>query len=240
MNYWPLLGVACVVVGFVLRFNPVVVVVGAGLVSGLTAGKSVAELLALLGNSFVSNRALLLFVLTLPTIGLLERAGLREHAHAWIGRFRGLTLGRLLTGYLGLRQVLSMLGLTNVGGHAQTVRPLLAPMSEAAAEKELGPLPHDERQRVLALDAATDNVGFFFGEDVFVAIGAVLLIQGFYAEHGIVLEPLQIALWALPTAIAAFVIHAVRIALFERGLRKRMRRTAEAKVEAEAEAMGDA
>ena len=55
------------------------------------------------------------------------------------------------------------------------------------------------------------------------AIGAVLLIQGFYAEYGIVLEPLQIALWALPTAVAAFVIHAIRIALFQRALLRRRR-----------------
>ena len=218
MNYWPLLGVLVVVVGFVRRYNPVLVVVAAGLVSGLAAGMSLPQLLALLGESFVSNRALLLFALTLPTIGLLERAGLREHAHAWITRMRGLTLARLLVTYLGLRQLLSMVGLTHVGGHPQTVRPLLAPMSEAAAEKQLGPLRHDQRQRIHALDAATDNVGLFFGEDVFVAIGAVLLIQGFYAEHGIVLEPLQIALWALPTAVAAFVIHSIRIVLFQRGL----------------------
>ncbi len=51
---------------------------------------------------------------------------------------------------------------------------------------------------------------------VFLALGAVLLIQGFYAGNGIKLEPLQIALWALPTAIAAFVIHSVRIVLFQR------------------------
>ena len=221
MNYWPLLGVAIVVLGFVLRYNPVLVVVLAGLTSGLLAGKTVAELLALLGESFVSNRALLLYVLTLPAIGLLERAGLREHVHAWISRMRGMTLARLLIGYLGLRQLLSMVGLNNVGGHAQTVRPLLAPMSEAAAEKDHGVLDEPTRQHILALDAATDNVGLFFGEDVFVAIGAVLLIQGFYAQNGIMLEPLQIALWALPTAIAAFVIHAIRIVLFQRGLRSR-------------------
>ena len=223
MNYWPLLGVAWVVAGFILRRNPVVVVVTAGLVSGLAAGKSVPELLKLLGESFVSNRALLLFTLTLPTIGLLERAGLREHAHAWINRLRGMTLARLLVGYLALRQALSMLGLINLGGHAQTVRPLLAPMSEAAAEKQMGALPEKERQRILALGAGTDNVGLFFGEDVFVAVGAVLLIQGFYAEHGIILEPLQIALWALPTAIAAFIIHTIRVFLFQRSL---LRRTA--------------
>ena len=221
MNYWPLLGIAWVVAGFVLRLNPVIVVVSAGLVSGFAAGKSLSELLALIGHSFVSNRALLMFAFTLPTIGLLERAGLREHALTWIARLRGLTLARLLSGYLLLRQGLSMLGLIDIAGHAQTVRPLLAPMAESAAEKAHGELSHEDVQRVHALSAATDNVGRFFGEDVFLAFGAVLLIQGFYAEHGIALEPLQIALWALPTAIAAFVIHAIRIALFQRALLKR-------------------
>ena len=220
MNYWPLLGIAVVVIGFVRRYNPVLVVVVAGLVSGLLAGKSIGELLALLGESFVSNRALLLFALTLPAIGVLERAGLREHVHAWILRMRGMTLARLLIGYLGLRQILSMIGLTNVAGHPQTVRPLLAPMSEAAAEKTLGKFGEPVRQKILALDAATDNIGLFFGEDVFVAIGAVLLIQGFYAQNGIVLEPLHIALWALPTAFFAFAIHAIRIVMFQRSLRR--------------------
>ncbi|MFC3549761.1 DUF969 domain-containing protein [Lysobacter cavernae] len=221
MNYWPLLGVLWVVVGFVLRMNPVIVVVSAGLVSGLAAGKSLPQLLALLGESFVSNRALLMFAMTLPTIGLLERAGLREHALRWIARLRGLTLARLLIGYLALRQGLSTLGLIDIAGHAQTVRPLLAPMSESAAGKTHGELTRDDTQRVHALAAATDNVGRFFGEDVFLAFGAVLLIQGFYAGHGIVLEPLQIALWAIPTAIAAFVIHAIRIVLFQRGMSQR-------------------
>ena len=218
MSYWPLLGIVVVVAGFVLRFNPVIVVVTAGLVSGLAAGKSIPDLLALLGESFVSNRALLMFALTLPTIGLLERAGLREHALRWIARLRGLTLSRLLSGYLLVRQGLSMVGLIDIAGHAQTVRPLLAPMAESAAGKTRSPLSREETQRVHAMSAATDNIGRFFGEDVFLAFGAVLLIQGFYAQHGIQLEPLQIALWALPTAIAAFVIHAVRIVLFQRRL----------------------
>ncbi|MBV2209297.1 MAG: DUF969 domain-containing protein [Thermomonas sp.] len=225
MNYWPLLGIAIVIIGFVRRYNPVAVVVSAGIISGLLAGKTFGELLALLGESFVSNRALLLFTLTLPAIGLLERAGLREHVHAWIMRLRGMTLARLLIGYLGLRQILSMLGLTNVAGHPQTVRPLLAPMSEAAAEKSIGNLDHTSRQRLLAMDAATDNIGLFFGEDVFVAIGAVLLIQGFYAQNGIVLEPLHIALWSIPTAIAAFIIHAIRIVLFQRQLQAKAQGT---------------
>lgn len=218
MNYWPLLGVAVVVLGFVLRLNPVIVVVSAGIVSGLTAGLSLPDLLALLGESFISNRALLLFCFTLPTIGLLERAGLREHALAWITRLRGVTMARLLITYLAVRQLLSMVGLIDIAGHAQTVRPLLAPMAGSAAEKTQGGLDRAQTQRVHALSAATDNVGRFFGEDVFIAFGAVLLIQGFFAQHGISLTPIQIALWAAPTALAAFVIHAIRIAVFQRRL----------------------
>lgn len=217
---WPLLSLALVVLGFVLRWNAIVVVVAAGFLSGLLSGRSPLEVLGLLGETIAGHRALLLFLLTLPAVGLLERAGLREHAQAWIARLRGLTLVRLLIGYLALRQVSSMVGLTHVAGHAQTVRPLLAPMSEAAAKRTLGELSKEERERVRALAAATDNVGLFFGEDVFVAIGAVLLIHSFYAEHGIELEPLAIAMWAGPTAALAFVVHAAFIVRFHRRLQR--------------------
>ncbi len=220
MNHWPLIGVGVVMLGFVLRLNPVLVVVTAGLVSGLAAGMSIPDLLELLGTSFVSNRTLFLFVLTLPVIGLLEHYGLREQAQRFIGRIRSLDLARLLISYLGIRQILSMFGLLHVAGHAQTVRPLVAPMSEAAAANmREAPLTETERQQIRAMAAATDNVGLFFGEDVFIAFGAVLLIHGFFQQNGIELDPLHIAIWALPTAIAAFVIHAIRIARMQSRLK---------------------
>jgi uncharacterized membrane protein len=99
-------------------------------------------------------------------------------------------------------------------------------MSESAAQRDVM-LDEDSRMRVRALAAATENVGRFFGEDVFLAFGAVLLIQRFFAGQGIPLEPFAIALWALPTAIAAFVIHALRILAFQRRLRA-MRASTEA------------
>jgi len=126
----------------------------------------------------------------------------------------------LLIAYLAMRQLLSMLGLTGIAGHPQTVRPLLAPMAEAAAEKINPALGTDAREQVKALCAATDNTGLFFGEDVFIAFGAVLLIQGFYAQNGIDLDPRSISLWALPTAIAAFVIQSLRALRLQRRLRK--------------------
>jgi uncharacterized membrane protein len=97
-------------------------------------------------------------------------------------------------------------------------------MCEATATRTLGALDDDTRERVRALAAATDNIGLFFGEDIFLAFGAVLLIQSFYKGQGIELEPVSIALWALPTAIAAFVIHGVRIVVFQIRLQRRLAR----------------
>ncbi|GAA4863985.1 DUF969 domain-containing protein [Luteimonas vadosa] len=211
MQYWPLVGVALVVIGFALRMNPAMVVVGAGVVTGLVAGKSPVEVLTLLGESFTKQRYLAIFLLTLPVIGLLERHGLKERAQAWIARLQAATAGRLLIVYLAARQLTAMCGLNSLGGHPQTVRPLLAPMAEGAADARHGELPEASRERLKAMCAATDNVGLFFGEDIFIAFGAVLLMQGFYAENGIALEPLQIALWGIPTAICAFAIHATRL-----------------------------
>ena len=218
VNYWPLIGVLAVVAGFALRLNPALVVVGAGFVTGFAAKLSPLEVLDLIGKAFTEKRYLLLFLITLPVIGLLERHGLKQRAQAWIARLRGATMSRLLTAYLLLRQALSAIGLTSVGGHPQTVRPLVAPMAEGAAETTHGALTDAERQRIRAMAAATDNVGLFFGEDIFIAFGAVLLIQGFFADHGRALEPLQIAVWGIPTAVCAFLIHAWRLHRLERAL----------------------
>ena len=148
-------------------------------------------------------------------LGTLERAGLREHAQNWIAKKKTLTTGRLLTLYLLLRQLTAAIGLTSLGGQAQTVRPLLAPMAEGSAKARHGELGPHSTEQLRAMAAATDNVGLFFGEDLFLAFGAVLLIQGVYADNGILLEPLGIALWGIPTAICAFLIHAWRIRRFD-------------------------
>ena len=222
MNYWPLLGVVVVVIGFAVRINPALVVVIASFVSGLLAGVSVPDLLALVGNKFIASRNLLVLLLTLPTIGLLERAGLREQAQALIARMQRFTFAHLLLVYLGIRQLLSMLGLTGIAGHPQTVRPLLAPMAEGATEARYGKLSDAVRHKLRAFSAATDNVGLFFGEDIFVAFGAIVLMTTFLKEAGIVVEPMHVAVWGIPTAISAFLIHGFRLWLLDRKLAREL------------------
>lgn len=224
VNLWPLLGVAAIVLGFVLRFNPVLVVALAALVTGVAASMPLETILATIGSGFIKTRTLpLIILLPLAVIGLLERHGLRLHAQQWIARFRNATVGRLLLGYLFVREATAALGLTSLGGHPQMVRPLLAPMAEGAAISRFGALPAAVRQRLLAMCAATDNVGLFFGEDIFVAFGAIALMHTFLLGAGIDIEPLHIAVWGIPTAIAAFIVHGFRVCRFDHYLQRTLR-----------------
>ena len=221
INYWPLLGILLVVLGFALRFNPLLVVFVAAIVTGLLAGMHFPKVLGAVGKGFNDNRFVTIPYIVLPVIGLLERYGLQQRARALIGSVRGATAGRLLIVYLGLRQVLAAVGLKDVGGHPQMVRPLVAPMTAAAAEKQHGPLDEATDERVKAMSAATDNIGLFFGEDIFLAIASILLIQASMASFGIHLTPLQLSVWAIPTAICAFLIHGARLLWFDRQLGRR-------------------
>lgn len=160
--------------------------------------------------------------LVLPLIGILERYGLQERARILISRARGATTGRILLAYFILRQISAALGQTKLGGHPQMVRPLIAPMAEAAAEARHGDLPDAVRYRVRAHAAAVDNIALFFGEDIFIAIASILLIKGFLEANGILVEPLQLSVWAIPTAIAALLVHGTRLVLLDRSLARQV------------------
>jgi uncharacterized membrane protein len=220
---WVLLGIAVIVVGFLLRFNPLLVVAASALVTGLAAGLDPLSVLAAFGKAFNDARYVSLIYIVLPVIGILERHGLQERARTAIASLRGATVGRLLIGYLLFRQVTAALGLPSIAGPAQSVRPLVAPMAQAAAERQ-GADP--ESDRIPAMAAATDNVGLFFGEDIFIAIGSILLMVGVLHGFGIEAEPLELAKWAIPTALCAFAIHATRLWLLDRKLARERREIA--------------
>ena len=220
MNYWPLLGIALVVIGFALRFNPMLVVTVAAIVTGLLGGMDWQEVISTFGKAFNDNRIIAIVWIVLPVIGLLERHGLQQRAAALIRGLKNASTGKLLILYLAYRQITAAIGLHSTAGHPQTVRPLVAPMALAAAERQHGKLEGTTEETVKAYSAATDNVGLFFGEDIFFAIGSIVLIQQTLATYGYDLAPLELALWAIPSAIAAFLIHGARLWLLDRRLAK--------------------
>jgi uncharacterized membrane protein len=217
-----LIGILIVVAGFAARLNPLLVVTVAGLATGLASGLGPVEVVAAFGKAFIESRYVAIVWLVLPVIGLLERAGLKERARVVIAGVPAATAGRVLMIYFAVRQVTAALGLISLGGHAQMVRPLVAPMAEGAAENRFGALPAAIRFRIRAHASAADNVAVFFGEDIFIAIGSILLIKGFLEQNGVIVEPARLALWAMPTAVAAWLIHNARLLLLDRSLRREL------------------
>ncbi len=216
----PLIGIAVVVVGFMARLNPLLVVTVAALVTGVAGGMGPVEVVETFGRAFKENRYVSVVWVVLAVIGLLERGGLQERAKDLISHIKAATTGRLLLLYFILRQATAALGLTSLGGHAQMVRPLIAPMAEAAAETRYGDLPRPTRELIRANTAGADNIALFFGEDIFIAIASILLIKGFLEQNGIIVEPLQLSVWAIPTAVVALVVHGTRLMLLDRRLKR--------------------
>jgi uncharacterized membrane protein len=235
-----LLAVLVLVGGFAARLNPLMVVVAAALAAGMlaaagaggvspqTLGEALVNTVRTLGHEFTRVRYVSVIWLILPVIGLLEREGLQARARRMIGGIRAATVGRLLIVYFLLRQATAALGLNAMMGHAQTVRPLLAPMAEGALEAKAGPLTDKVRYRLRAFAAATDNVAVFYGEDIFVAVSSILLIVGALQGMGVKVQPIQLSLWAIPSAICAVVVHGVRLLLLDRRLERELKAEREA------------
>lgn len=204
MEYLKLLGILVIVIGFALKWDTTAVVIVAAIVTGLFAGMGVPELLATIGQSFLDNRMVSLFFLTLPMIGLVESNGLKQVAVNAISKLKKLTPGRILNLYLLIREVANFFGVT-LSGQVQFVRPLIQPMVQAAASTER-PLTDKEIELTKARSAATDNMGNFFAQNVFVASGGVLLISSTMDSLGHTVTPLQIATASIPVAIITLVL----------------------------------
>ena len=215
-----LIGIAVVALGFALRFNTLLVVMAAGIATGLCAGMPFNQIMELFGKYFVENRYVTLTVLLmLPVVGLLERYGLRERAETLIQRTKAATAGRVLLLYTAIRQISMALGV-NIGGHPAMVRPLVAPMAEGAAHARHGELPDETVQTIRAHAAAAENVGNFFGEDTVFAVGAVYLIKGVLEAQGQQVSVWALSFWGIPTALVAFAVMAWRAWVLDRRIRR--------------------
>jgi len=213
-----LLGNIIVAVGFALRLNTLLSVLAAGLVTGLIAGFSLNDIMAMLGSFFIDNRFMTLpVILMMPVVGVLEKYGLQERAAMVIRQAGAASAGRVCLLYQTIREGTSMLGM-QIGNHASMVRPLIAPMAEGAASVREGKLNKAQTMAVRAHAAATENIGNFFADDILVAVGPVLLMKGFFDTTGVQVEILHLAWWGLPTALWVLLIGWWRSHLLDRRL----------------------
>lgn len=221
-----LIGVLIILVGFIKKYNTIAVVLVAGIVTGLVGGLGLIEILDIMGGAFVRGRNMSLFLITLPTIGILERYGLRERAVELIRSMKSVKTGKILTIYTFVREVAAALSL-RLGGHVQFIRPLVQPMAQGAAQKNFGHVGEEEEDIIKGYSAAAENIGNFFGQNVFVAAGGVLLIVRTLGELGIEVAPFSVSKASIPIAIIAFVYAVIQNYLLDKRLEKRLKTVAD-------------
>ncbi|MCU9814168.1 DUF969 domain-containing protein [Paraclostridium sp. AKS73] len=215
-----LIGILVVILGFVFKVETLFTVLVAGIATGLVAGMDIMDILNTLGRSFVDNRAVSLFIMTLPVIGILERYGLKQRAVYLIQKLGKLTTGGVFSIYMIIRQIAGALSI-RISGHPQFVRPLVEPMAQAAAKSKYKNVDVKDEEAIKALSAASENYGNFYGQNLFSGSSGVLLIASTLTGFGYAVSELDIAKASIIMAVIAFLISALQNYLFDKKLNRK-------------------
>ncbi|MFV0379791.1 MAG: DUF969 domain-containing protein [Anaerorhabdus sp.] len=220
MNYFVLVGIVIIVIGFALKFDVLAVVLTAGIVTGLVAGMDFMEVLSILGDSFVKNRLMSIFLIIFPVIAIIERYGLKERSEILISKIKNVSGGIVLAIYMVIRSIAAAFNI-RIGGHVQFVRPLVLPMAQAASVSRKGKDLNDaEEERIKGLSAAVENFGNFFAQNCFPASSGVVLIQGTLATLGYDVTLQSIAVSALPIMVITIIFTLIQVHLYDRKIAK--------------------
>lgn len=243
-DLFKLSGIAIVVIGLALRMRTTLVVVTAALVTGLVAGLPLFTneglfqnlplltrpgtqegIINMLGRAFADNRLMTLFIITLPAIGLAERYGLQEQSAGVIRRIAAATVGRLQIVYQLFRVLTGIVGI-RLNGHPSFVRPLIFPMSVGAAEAvfraaSAEEVPEDVVEEIKGANAASENYGNFYGQNLSVVQPGILLVFGVMNGLGYAVSVWSLVLYAIPITTVSVILGALQFWLLDRRYRRK-------------------
>lgn len=220
-EYLVFIGILIIVVGFALKLDVLGIVLLAGLVTGLAGGLGLTGTLKIMGEGFVNNRLMSLFLISFPVIAIMERYGLKEKARDFISKFKMASAASVLWIYLFIRWIAAVFSL-RLGGHVQFIRPLILPMAEGAARKKVD-LTEVRLDELKGLAAAVENYGNFYGQNIFPLASGVLLMQTTLKDAGFPLDTAEIAKWSIFAGVSMLIIALIQCAVFEMKLRKDMK-----------------
>ena len=210
-----LLGVLIVILGFALKLDSILIIIAAMVVTALVGGIGLDGMLETLGSSFVANRGMAIFIITLLVTGTLERNGLRESAAKLIGKVRSASAGSVISAYAVMRVIFAAFNVS-FGGVAGFVRPVVLPMSVGAIKaKGLEPNP-DHVEDIKGHGAGAENVTWFFGQVLFVGGSGALLVQSTLKNLGIESDLVDLAKVQIPVAIFATLVYIVYTLISDR------------------------
>lgn len=219
MEYLKLIGILIIVLGFIFKLNIVFTVILSGFVTAMVAGISIPEFLTILGENFVNQRIVTLFIITLPVIGLSEQYGLKQSAEKLVKKRENLSPGALFNVYLLFRELAGFLSM-RIYGLVQFVRPIIFPMAEAAVEKQNGNITPEQSEKLKSRATAMENFGNFFAQNTFIGAGGVLLITGQMESLGYPVTNADIAAKSLPIALICLALGVIKNIIDDRKLRE--------------------
>lgn len=213
-----LIGIVIVVLGFALKLDSILTIMLSAIVTALVAGLGVNGLLTTIGESFVNNRSMSIFVIVMLVTGTLERNGLKQAAANLIGKIKGASAGVVLSAYALMR---GMFGSFNVsfGGVAGFVSPIIMPMATAAAEKKVEKPSEEYIEELKGMSAAVENIIWFFTQCLFIGGAGSLLVKSTLAELGYEVELIDLAIAEIPVAIFAIIITIIFFNLKDKKIR---------------------
>lgn len=220
MEIIKLIGILIVIVGFAMKKDSILIILLASIVTALVGGLGIDGLLTTLGNTFVANRSMAIFILIMLVTGTLERNGLKQAAAKLIGKIKNPTSGKVIAAYGVMRGIFGAFNVS-FGGVAGFVRPIIMPMATGAIEAA-GDIPNEEHvEELKGMSSAMENIAWFFCQVLFVGGSGGLLIQSTLEGLGYQVELVDLAKTAIPVAVVAIVASMIYFIIKDKKLRKK-------------------
>ena len=215
-----LLGIVVVIVGFILKLEPILIIVLGLVVTAIVSLMDPITLLETIGNSFVANRGMAIFILILLVVGTMERNGLKESAAKLIGKIKNANPGKVIGAYGIMRAAFAAFNVS-FGGVAGFVRPIVMPMATGSIEAQ-GDTPAEAHvDEIKGMASGMENVSWFFWQVLFVAGGGNLLVQSTLSGLGYEVDLLDLVRVVIPVAIFAVVWAIIYYNIKDARLRKK-------------------
>lgn len=219
-NWWSLLGVLIVILGFAFKLDSILTVVVAMIVTALVGGLGIEGMLNTLGTTFVSNRGMAIFIIIMLVTGTLERNGLKEAAANLIKRLKKVSSGMIVNLYGVFRMIFAALNVS-FGGVAGFVRPVIMPMVMGTVDEKQSKAEEvrDYEEQMKGITSAMENICWFFGQVLFIGGAGGLLVQSTLKDLGYDVSLLSLAMVEVPVALVALVVSFIYFSIKDKKLR---------------------
>jgi uncharacterized membrane protein len=146
---------------------------------------------------------------------------LQEQAANLIRKIRVATVGRLQIVYQLFRVLHGLMGI-RLNGHPSFVRPLIFPMSVGAAQQYRARQQADDDsiERIKGANAAAENYGNFYGQNLSPVQAGILLVFGVMQGLGFTVGVWDLVWYTVPVVAASIILAVIQFLWLDRSLGK--------------------